>query len=152
MQDAQVVFQFGLQLLSVQIVCCSCGGPNMSGLCRGCHSRCGSRRASTNCLKVLDRQFLECESALSWQSAKTPGGGSGGVFVPDHPHCQHCTCCLQPLDSRWLVGVSHLPPCWATSNSWSVKESRNPRTNGESSCRMRRRSRREIDRAAREDV
>ena len=56
----------------------------MSGLGRGCHSRCGSRRASTNCLKVLNRHFLECESALSWQSAKTPGGGE---FVPDHPHC-----------------------------------------------------------------
>ena len=28
--------------------------------------------------KVLNRHFPECESALSWQSAKTPGGGSFG--------------------------------------------------------------------------
>ena len=47
----------------------------MSGLCRGCHSRCGSRKTGTNCLKVFNRHFLVCESALSWRSAKTPGGG-----------------------------------------------------------------------------
>ena len=55
----------------------------MSGLGRGCHSRCGSRRTSTNCLKVLNRHFLECESALSWQSAETPGGG----WLPRHEEC-----------------------------------------------------------------
>ena len=59
----------------------------MSGLGWGCHSRCGSRRTSTNCLKVLNRHFLECESALSWQSAKTPGGGSFG-----HPRQEECLC------------------------------------------------------------
>ena len=45
------------------------------------HSRCGSRRASTNCFQSVDIRHFLC----SWQSAKTPGGGSFG-----HPRQEEC--------------------------------------------------------------
>ena len=97
----KLVFNLTCDRFSVQIVCSSYEDPNV-GLEPGCLA---SRLAS--CLvvcttadvdlegveyelffKVLIRHFL-----CSWQSAKTAGGGSfwppssGGVFVPDHPHC-----------------------------------------------------------------
>ena len=82
--DTQVVFQFDLQLLSVHIFFVR-AEIRMFGLGRLHHSRCGSRRASTNCLKVLNRHFPECQSALSWHSARTPGGGWP-------PHQEECLC------------------------------------------------------------
>ena len=76
------------------------------GLGPGCHSRCGSRRASTNCLKVLNRHFPECQSALSWQSAKTPGGGR----PPSQEECLcltiHIATALHLLSSACALDVT----------------------------------------------
>ena len=77
------------------------------GLGLGCHSRCGSRRASTNCLNVLNRHFLECESALSWQSAKTPGGG----WPPCQEECLCLTIHIATALPSTVITRMHIHPC-----------------------------------------
>ena len=85
MHDVQVVFQFDLIAFSPNCFWFVREIREHVGLGPGCHSRRGSRRTRTNCLKVLNRHFQECESALIWQSAKTPGGGRP-------PRQEECLC------------------------------------------------------------
>ena len=80
--DAQVVLQFDLQLLSGQMFFVRAEIRTCRAWAGLRHSRCGSRRASTNCLKVLNRHFPECQSALSWHSARWRMA----------PHQEECLC------------------------------------------------------------
>ena len=125
----RLVLQFDLYSFSVQIVCSSYKDPN-DGLEPGCLA---SRLAS--CLVVFTTADVDLEGRVrtvfkvlirhflcSWQSGKTPGGGSFG-----HPRqeeclshtpstCHTCTLHIALQQSYNVHDVSHSPSSGSSVN------------------------------------